>query len=77
MSRVNNTNQRVLRAISNSKGRFFGLYTKAGEALNAQLISETPSYITVYDRNMGVDRKLAKSSLEGVRIQGRSIGATV
>ena len=48
MKRVNN---RVMKAIRNSKGRFFGLYTAQGESVNAQLMSETDNYVRVYDRN--------------------------
>lgn len=71
------TNRRVLRAIRNSGGQFFGLYTKAGESLNAQLVDESNSYVTVFDRNNYTERRFAKTSLAGVRIGGSSIGATV
>lgn len=30
---------KIMTEIRNSKGRFFGLYTKAGEALNAQFVA--------------------------------------
>ena len=65
MKRVNT---RVMRAIRNTKGRFFGLYTSQGESLNAQLMGETDNYVKVYDRNAGVGRKFAKSSICGVRL---------
>ena len=57
-----------MRAIRNTKGRFFGLYTTQGESLNAQLVGETDDYVQVYDRNAGVDRRLAKTSICGVRV---------
>lgn len=66
---------RIMKAIRSSKGRFFGLYTKTGEAINAQLVSESPSYVTVYDRNQYKNRKLAKTSLTGLKLQGKRIGA--
>ena len=71
MKRVNT---RVIRAIRNTKGRFFGLYTTQGEALNAQLMGETDNYVQVYDRNAGVDRKLAKTSICGVRLAQQKFG---
>lgn len=73
---MTNTNQRVLRAIRNSGGRFFGLYTKNGETLNAQYVNESDAYVTVYDRNAYVERKFAKTSLTGARIGGSVIGST-
>lgn len=73
---MTNTNQKVLRAIRNSSGRFFGLYTKSGETLNAQYVSESDAYVTVYDRNAYEERKLAKTSLVGARIGGSAIGST-
>jgi len=64
---MNTTNQnKIVRAMRNSRGRFFGLTTKAGDSINAQFISESPSYVTVYDRNRSSQRKLAKSSLTGL-----------
>jgi hypothetical protein len=64
----------VINEIRNSKGRFFGLYTNNRPAMNAQFQSETPSYVTIYDRNSRVKRKLAKSSIIGVCIAGAVIG---
>ena len=56
-------NTRVMKAIRNTKGRFFGLYTTQGTAMNAQLMGETDNYVNVYDRNAGVSRRLAKPVL--------------
>lgn len=64
----------ILNAIRNSKGRFFGLYTKQGEALNAQLQSETDQTIVVYDRNFNRTRRFAKASITGVRSGSRNFG---
>ena len=71
MKRVNT---KVIKAIRSTKGRFFGLYTTQGEAFNAQLMSETDNYVNVYDRNAGVDRKLAKTSICGVRLAQQKFG---
>jgi len=73
---MNKTQQnKIVKAIRNSKGRFFGLYTKAGEALNAQFVAESPQYVTVFDRNARTKRKFAKTSLNGLRLQGSKIGS--
>ena len=71
MKRVNT---RVMKAIRDSKGRFFGLYTSQGESVNAQLMGETDNYVQVYDRNAGVNRKLAKTSICGVRLAEQNFG---
>jgi hypothetical protein len=63
-----------MKAICNSKGRFFGLYTSKGESFNAQLMSVTPNYVNVYDRNANSTRKLAKTSICGVRIAAKNFG---
>tara|TARA_R110000772_G_scaffold117012_3_gene222314 strand:+ start:1587 stop:1814 length:228 start_codon:yes stop_codon:yes gene_type:complete len=66
---------KIMKAIRSSKGRFFGLYTKAGEALNAQFVSESSQYVTVYDRNAKDRRKFAKTSLSGLKLSDVKIGA--
>ena len=71
MKRVNT---RVMKAIRNTRGRFFGLYTTQGEAMNAQLMGETDNYVQVYDRNTGENRKLAKTSICGVRLAQQNFG---
>jgi len=72
---MNNTKQnKIMTAIRSSKGRFFGLYTKKGESINAQFVSESPSYVTVYDRNNKEKRKLAKASLSALRLKNKRIG---
>ena len=58
----------ALNSIRNSKGRFFGLYTKQGGVYNAQLVSETDKYITINDRNLNNTIKLAKTSIKSVNI---------
>ncbi len=67
-------NTRVISAIRNTKGRFFGLYTSNGEVLNAKLKSETNNYVNVYDRNAGVNRKFAKNNIAGVRVAEKNFG---
>ena len=66
---------KIMTAIRSSKGRFFGLYTKSGEAINAQFVTESPQYVTVYDRNSKSKRKLAKTSLYGLNLREVKIGA--
>lgn len=56
----------ALRGIRSTKGRFFGLKTTQGQTINAQFRNETSEYITVYDRNAGRLRKLAKTSIRSV-----------
>lgn len=58
----------TLKAIRESKGRFFGLYTVQGQVMNAQFLSESDSYINVYDRNNKVNRKLAKTSIKSANV---------
>jgi hypothetical protein len=58
----------ALKSITNSKGRFFGLYTNQGSVHNAQFIGQTDNYITVYDRNLGRNIKLATTSVMSVNI---------
>ena len=71
------TQNKIMKAIRSSKGRFFGLYTKSGESLNAQFVSETPEYVTVYDRNNSKKRKFAKTSLCALRLKNEKIGKLV
>ena len=65
---------KIMTAIRSSKGRFFGLYTKSGETLNAQFVAESPQYVTVYDRNAMNKRKFAKTSLHGLKLRDTKIG---
>lgn len=58
----------TLNAIRESKGRFFGLYTTQGQVMNAQFLGETDLYISVYDRNNKVNRKLAKTSIQSANV---------
>jgi hypothetical protein len=62
MRKVNN----IVKAMTSSRGRFFGLTTKQGETLNAQFVTETPKYVVVRDRNAQETRKLAKTSLKSL-----------
>lgn len=61
---MNKRTNRIVKAISASKGRFFGLTTRQGETLNAQFVRETPRYVVVRDRNARQTRKFAKTSLQ-------------
>ena len=66
MKKLTNTQINALNNIRNSKGRFFGLRTTAGEVLNAQFRGETDQYVRVYDRNNYRNRTLAKTSIASV-----------
>ena len=59
----NNASVNLIQNITNTKGRFFGLYLKNGEVLNAQYRSQTNSYITVFDRTSKSLRKVHKSNV--------------
>jgi hypothetical protein len=61
---MNRKTKNIVKAISASRGRFFGLTTRQGETVNAQFVRETPSYVIVRDRNAKVTRKFAKTSLQ-------------
>tara|TARA_R110001632_G_scaffold91581_3_gene196191 strand:+ start:512 stop:727 length:216 start_codon:yes stop_codon:yes gene_type:complete len=65
---------KMLNVIRNSKGRFFGLYTKQGESLNAQLQSETDQTIVIHDRNFNRTRRFSKTSIAGVRSGSKTFG---
>lgn len=58
--------QSAVDAMKQTRGRFFGLYLKGGEAINAQFRRETPKTVLIYDRNSGVDRQINKSKIEFV-----------
>jgi|GEM_PF-2106348 len=60
---MNTKQQNIVNAMTNSRGRFFGLSTKQGANINAQYVEQTPSYVVVYDRNSFNYRKIAKTSL--------------
>lgn len=68
MKQLNNNQRRAVTAMRNSGGRFFGLYTTQGEAINAQFRSDSPRYVEVYDRNNFQTRKLAKTSIARVSL---------
>ena len=57
---MNKVNLRVMKAIRNSKGRFF----------------ETDQTIVVYDRNFNRTRRFSKTSISGVRIAAKNFGKT-
>tara|TARA_Y100000114_G_scaffold151541_1_gene168420 strand:- start:13922 stop:14146 length:225 start_codon:yes stop_codon:yes gene_type:complete len=67
------SNKRLDKTLSNMKGRFFGLVTKQGETINAQLASCSNEYITVLDRNAGVHRKFSKASIGSLSVGGKTL----
>lgn len=64
--KLNRKQTLALKAIRATRGRFFGLKTVQGEVLNAQFLGETNDYITIFDRNNCLNRRLAKTSLASV-----------
>ena len=68
MKNTTSTVTNLINNIANTKGRFFGLYLTNGEVLNAQYRSQTNSYITVYDRNARLVRKLRKTSVASATV---------
>jgi hypothetical protein len=58
--------QSAFDAMKQTRGRFFGLYLKNGEVINAQFRRETPKTVSVYDRSNRVDRQIHKSKIEFV-----------
>ena len=68
MKNTSKTTTDLIENITNTKGRFFGLYLTNGEVLNAQYRSQTNSYITVYDRSAKSMRKLRKSSVANATV---------
>jgi len=64
----------ILNAMRSSKGCFFGLTTTQGSSVNARFVSESPRYINVYDRHNNGHRKIAKTSLAGLRLGSTVIG---
>jgi hypothetical protein len=64
--KLNQKQKSALKAMRESKGRFFGLTTTQGRVINAKFLGETPNYVTVYDHNNRIDCKLAKTSIASV-----------
>lgn len=72
--KTNNKQKQAVKAIEESKGRFFGLYTKKGQVMNAQLVGSTPCYLRVYDRNSGIRSQIAKTSVASVKLGSKTFG---
>lgn len=62
---------KVVSAMKQTKGRFFGLYLKSGESINAQFRRETPKTVSIYDRSGSRNRLINKSSIECIYTSGR------
>jgi hypothetical protein len=58
--------QSALDVMKQTGGRFFGLYLKGGEAINAQFRRETEKTVLVYDRNNARHRQINKSKIDMV-----------
>jgi|LakMenEpi03Aug12_release.lakeMendotaPanAssembly.Ray.scaffolds.fasta_scaffold3166038_1 hypothetical protein len=59
--------------LSGLRGRFFGIETIKGENINAQLVSVTPAYVNVWDRNSDQVRKLSKNSIHSITVAGKTV----
>ncbi len=59
--------------LSGLRGRFFGLETKQGNKLSAQLLNETNKYVTINDMKAKMQRKIAKDSITSVTVGGQTI----
>lgn len=71
---MKNKTEKIVSAMRNSNGRFFGLQTNSGERVNAQYCYETPSTVVIYDRNKFAHRRLNKSSLSRLGMGQVQIG---
>lgn len=72
MNKKNQTS--IVKAMKNSKGRFFGLTTNSGDRINAQFSYETPSTVVIYDRNRFIHRRLNKTSLKRLSMGAVQVG---
>jgi hypothetical protein len=75
MSNKQNKKTSAVDAMKQAKGRFFGLYLKNGETINAQFRRETPQKVSIYDRNNGRERLINKSSIDLVFTNSRAYAA--
>lgn len=64
--KLNQKQKSALKAMRETKGRFFGLSTVQGSVINAKFLGETDNYVTIYDNNNRTHRKLAKTSISSV-----------
>lgn len=71
MSNKQNKKTSAVDAMKQAKGRFFGLYLKNGEVINAQFRRETPQKVSIYDRNNGRERLINKSGIDYVLTNNR------
>jgi hypothetical protein len=72
-NRTNATATRVVaptlfERLTNTGGRFFGLYLKSGECINAQYRSQSDRYLMVYDRNRVRNRRILKTQVAGASV---------
>jgi len=70
---ANRKTNRIVDAVRETEGRFFGLRTADGRIFNAQLVKETPQGIRVFDRNKGDKHLVMKSNISSVTTRGRTI----
>jgi len=70
---MNTSINKIVSAMRSSRGRFLGLKTTQGNSVNGRFVSETPCYVRVFDRNLGKNLTIAKSSLVSCRKDGEVI----
>lgn len=61
-------NEKAVKAMKESRGRFFGMYLNSGEVFNAQFRKETPQTVVVFDRSSKQERRINKASIRHVNI---------
>jgi hypothetical protein len=67
-TRLVRTTPSLFERITNTGGRFFGLYLKNGERINAQYRSESDRYLMVYDRNNLRNRRILKTQVASATV---------
>lgn len=67
-SRLTRTTPSLFERLTNTKGRFFGLYLKNGERINAQYRSQSDRYLMVFDRNKVRNRRILKTEVTGATV---------
>lgn len=60
----------INKALSETKGRFFGITKKDGTRLNAKLVKLTEHYAIVSEQNMGKTVKISKNNISQITMDG-------
>lgn len=67
-SRPTRTTTSLFDRLTKTGGRFFGLYLRNGEKINAQYRSQSDRYLMVYDNNKVRNRRILKSEVIGATV---------